>query len=61
MSLPDSGSLEALSLAELRGLVGVPIAEVRRLQLDNANPAGQGGGAAGGDHELADREAGAAR
>jgi uncharacterized small protein (DUF1192 family) len=37
MSLPASGSLEALSLAELRGLVGVLIAEVRRLQSDNAN------------------------
>jgi hypothetical protein len=36
MSLPESGSLEALSLAELRGLVGVLLAEVRRLQSDNA-------------------------
>jgi hypothetical protein len=35
MSLPDSGSLEALFLAELRGLVGILIAEVRRLQSDN--------------------------
>jgi cell division protein FtsB len=36
MSLPEPGSLEALSLAELRGLVGVLLAEVRRLQSDNA-------------------------
>lgn len=36
MTLPDAGLLEALSLAELRDLVGVLIAEVRRLQSDNA-------------------------
>jgi hypothetical protein len=36
MSLPEPGSLEALSLAELRGLVGVLLAEVRRLQSANA-------------------------
>jgi hypothetical protein len=36
MSLPDPGSLEALSVAELRDLVGVLIAEVRRLRSDNA-------------------------
>jgi uncharacterized small protein (DUF1192 family) len=36
MTLPDAGLLEALSLAELRDLVGVLIAEVQRLQSDNA-------------------------
>jgi hypothetical protein len=36
MSLPDSSSLEALSLVELRDLVDVLVAEVRRLQSDNA-------------------------
>lgn len=36
MSLPDAASLEGLSLAELRALVGVLIGEVRRLQADNA-------------------------
>ena len=36
MSLPDAASLEVLSLAELRDLVGVLVAEVRRLQSDNA-------------------------
>jgi Transposase IS66 family len=36
MSLPDAASLEDLSLAELRELVGVLVAEVRRLQSDNA-------------------------
>ncbi|MBA3686426.1 MAG: hypothetical protein H0W72_14475 [Planctomycetes bacterium] len=36
MSLPDAASLEALSLAELRDLVGVLITQVRRLQSDNA-------------------------
>ncbi len=35
MSLPDIGSLDGLSLAELRELVGVLISEVRRLQADN--------------------------
>ena len=35
MSLPDIGSLDGLSLAELRELVGVLIGEVRRLQADN--------------------------
>jgi Transposase IS66 family len=33
---PDAASLEALSLAELRDLVGVLVAEVRRLRSDNA-------------------------
>jgi Transposase IS66 family len=36
MSLPDATSLESLSLTELRDLVGVLVAEVRRLQSDNA-------------------------
>ncbi len=36
MSLPDAASLEGVSLAELRELVGVLVAEVRRLQSDNA-------------------------
>src|SRR4051794_2174770 len=36
MSLPDTASLEALSLAELRDLVGVLVVEVRRLRSDNA-------------------------
>lgn len=36
MTLPDAGLLEALSLAELRDLVGVLIAEVRRVQSGNA-------------------------
>ena len=36
MSLPDAALLEALSLAELRDLVGVLVVEVRRLQSDNA-------------------------
>jgi hypothetical protein len=36
MSLPDAASLEALSLAELRALVGVLVAQVRGLQSDNA-------------------------
>ncbi len=36
MPLPGAASLEALSLAELRDLVGVLVAEVRRLQSDNA-------------------------
>ena len=36
MSLSDAASLEDLSLAELRELVGVLVAEVRRLQSDNA-------------------------
>ncbi|MCW6513250.1 IS66 family transposase [Lichenifustis flavocetrariae] len=35
MSLPEIGSLESLSLAELRELVGVLMGEVRRLQADN--------------------------
>ncbi len=35
MSLPDAALLEALSLAELRDLVGVPVAEVGRLRSDN--------------------------
>ena len=35
MSLPDIGSLDGLSLAEFRELVGVLIGEVRRLQVDN--------------------------
>jgi hypothetical protein len=37
MSLPDAASLEALSLAELRGLVVVLVSEVRRLQSDQAS------------------------
>ena len=36
MSLPDTASLEILSLAELRDLVGALVVEVRRLQSDNA-------------------------
>ena len=36
MSLPDAASLEVLSLAELRDLMGVLVVEVRRLQSDNA-------------------------
>jgi hypothetical protein len=36
MTLPYAGLLEALSLAELRDLVGVLIAEVRQVQSDNA-------------------------
>lgn len=36
MSLPDTASLKALSLAELRDLVGVLVVEVRRLRSDNA-------------------------
>ena len=36
MSLPDVASLEALSLAELRDLVGMLVAEVGGLQSDNA-------------------------
>jgi hypothetical protein len=35
MSLPEIGSLERLSLAELREIVGVLMGEVRRLQADN--------------------------
>ena len=34
MSLPDAASLEALSLAELRALVGVLIAEVGSLRAE---------------------------
>ena len=34
MSLPDAASLEALSLAELRALVGVLVAEVRSLRAE---------------------------
>jgi len=34
MSLPDAASLEGVTLAELRELVGVLVAEVRRLQSD---------------------------
>src|SRR3954451_12692327 len=37
MSLPDAASLEALSLAELRGLIVVLVSEVRRLQSDQAS------------------------
>jgi uncharacterized small protein (DUF1192 family) len=36
MPLADTASLEGLSLAELRDLIGVLVAEVRRLQSDNA-------------------------
>ena len=36
MSLPDAASLEGLPLAELRELVGVLLAEVRRLRSGNA-------------------------
>jgi uncharacterized small protein (DUF1192 family) len=36
MSLPDTASLEALSLAELRDLVGALVSEVARLRADNA-------------------------
>jgi ribosomal protein L12E/L44/L45/RPP1/RPP2/FtsZ-binding cell division protein ZapB len=36
MSLPDVASLEGVSLAELRELVGLLVAEVRRLRSDNA-------------------------
>ena len=36
MSLPDAASVEALSLGELRDLVGTLVAEVRRLQGENA-------------------------
>ncbi len=36
MSLLDAASLEAFSLAELRDFVGLLVAEVRRLQSDNA-------------------------
>jgi len=36
MSLPDAASLEGLSLAELRDLVGVLAGEVQRLRSDNA-------------------------
>jgi len=35
MSLPDAASLEGLSLAELRELVGVLVGEVQRLQAEN--------------------------
>jgi len=35
MTLPDAASLERLSLAELRGLVGVLVSAVRRLQAEN--------------------------
>jgi Transposase IS66 family len=35
MSLPDTASLEALSLAELRDLVGVLVPEIVRLRADN--------------------------
>ena len=35
MSLPDAASLEAPSLAELRALVGVLVAEVRSLHAEN--------------------------
>ena len=35
MSLPDTGSLEALLVVELRDLVGALVSEVRRLQADN--------------------------
>ena len=34
MSLPDAASLEAPSLAELRALVGVLVAEVRSLRAE---------------------------
>ncbi len=37
MSLPDAASLEALSLAELRDVVGRLVGEVRRLHSDNAS------------------------
>ena len=36
MSLPDTASLEALSLAELRDLVGAVVPEIARLRADNA-------------------------
>ncbi len=36
MSLPESPSLEALSVGELRDLVGTLLAEFRRLQSENA-------------------------
>jgi hypothetical protein len=36
MSLPDSGPLDSQSITELRGLVGVLIAEVQQLQSDSA-------------------------
>ncbi len=36
MLLPNAASLEGFSLAELRDLVGLLVAEVRRLQADNA-------------------------
>jgi uncharacterized small protein (DUF1192 family) len=35
MSLPDAASLEAMSLAELRDLVGALVSEVARLRADN--------------------------
>jgi hypothetical protein len=42
MSLPDAASLEAMSLAELRELVGALVAEVARLRADNTALQAQG-------------------
>jgi hypothetical protein len=42
MSLPDAASLEAMSLAELRDLVGALVAEVARLRADNTALQAQG-------------------